>query len=581
MSRLGVLPPAVAGEIPQASWIQNATGWARGPSARRLWLSLSAAVLAAVWLRFLSSWGIHSSSLDSAGYLGVVDNLTSGHGLSLPFVPHNAGIPLNDAVGFRGEAPLFGGAPVFPVLLASLVLVGFAPTNAAVLLNLACFALIAGLVYWTVLRWTRDSWVTATLATLMLLTTSRFVVWFLRVLTDPIFTVLTLLALGMLTWFLATGRSRFAVAFCVLAATAALTRHIGVALAVTGALAILIWPDERRATRVRRAALVGVLPVIPALVWQVTQVLGPTLANGSDVQPSFPRHLDELFTLLPTTWLTGGWHSGWTIAVGTLLAVGLVAALAAVGVTTLRSLRQPPNPSADKGPEAQLERAGVLVILVFLVAYVVVLLIVMTLLPTAVPADLRYFLPILPPVVILLAVGGWRLASALRQRRGTAVAFLVVASLISVPLAFHVSGAQVTWDLSRAAKRQHRTSLISHASRAMLQRLPADEIIFTTAPHTVYRETGRFAVPIPYRRTDWGGRNQRFRAQQRELGEYLCQSGGVVWLIDTTKYAGIAVKDLLKHAGLREADFFSFPDGHLLEADPATCARLSSASERS
>ena len=158
---------------------------------------------------------------DSVCFLSVASNFLAGEGWR----------------DFTGK-PLTGWPPLFPLLLATLDGIGIDPVAGGRWVHAAAFGwiiLAAGLYLHSHLR-SRLLGLAATAIIATSLPLSHFVV---RFLTEPLFVLLTLLALIQLAAFLNRGARTSLWGAAVLTALAALTRYPGVALIGTGVLLLL------------------------------------------------------------------------------------------------------------------------------------------------------------------------------------------------------------------------------------------------------------------------------------------------------------------------------------------------------
>ena len=306
---------------------------------------------------------------DSVCFLSVARNFLAGEGWR----------------DFAGR-PLVGWPPLFPLLLAALDGVGIDPVEGSRWVHAAAFGwiiLAAGLYLHSHLR-SRLLGLAATAIIAASLPLSHFMV---RFLTEPLFVLLTLLALIQLAAFLNRGARTSLWWASVLTALAALTRYPGVALIGTGVLLLLGRRTPPLAARLKDALAFGTVSSVPlagVLVhnWAVSggltgrkEMSGQSLSDGlSQIVEVFgewvvpPNTPDGVAYLL---WLVVG-------------SVGLAAVV--LGVPRMRS-----NSYRQVGP--MLPFGG------FAVAYLVFMIVVV---PFTVhqAIDSRYLLPVYVPLLL-------------------------------------------------------------------------------------------------------------------------------------------------------------------------------------
>jgi len=306
---------------------------------------------------------------DSVCFLSVASNFLAGEGW-------------RDLAG----KPLTGWPPLFPLLLAALDGVGIDPVEGGRWVHAAAFGWIifaAGLYLHSHLR-SRLLGLAATAIIAASLPLSHFMV---RFLTEPLFVLLTLLALIQLAAFLNRGARTSLWWAAVLTALAALTRYPGVALIGTGVLLLLGRRTLPLAVRLKDALAFGTVSSVPlagVLVhnWAVSGSLtGRKEMSGQSLSDGLSQ-IVEVFGewVVPPNTPDGVAYLLW-------LVVGLVG-LAAVVLGVLRMRR---NSYRQVGP--MLPFGG------FAVAYLVFMIVVV---PFTVhqAIDSRYLLPVYVPLLL-------------------------------------------------------------------------------------------------------------------------------------------------------------------------------------
>ncbi len=291
--------------------------------------------------------------------------------------------------------PLTGWPPLFPLLLAALDGIGIDPVEGGRWVHAAAFGWIiwaAGLYLHSHLR-SRLLGLAATAIIAASLPLTHFVV---RFLTEPLFVLLTLLALIQLASFLNRGGRTSLWWAAVLTALAALTRYPGVALIGTGVLLLLVRRTPPLAARLKDALAFGTVSSVPlagVLVhnWAISGSLtGRKEMSGQSLSDGLSQ-IVEVFGewVVPPNVPDGVAYLLW-------LVVGLVGLAAVVlGVPRMRSNSHKPDPvtppSVGLGP--MLPFGG------FALAYLVFMIVVV---PFAVgqAIDSRYLLPVYVPLVL-------------------------------------------------------------------------------------------------------------------------------------------------------------------------------------
>ena len=315
---------------------------------------------------------------DSVRFLSVARNFLAGEGWR----------------DFAGK-PLTVWPPLFPLLLAALNGIGIDPVEGGRWVHAAAFGWIiwaAGLYLHSHLR-SRLLGLAATAIIAASLPLSHFMA---RFLTEPLFVLLTLLALLQLASFLNRGGRTSLWWAAVLTALAALTRYPGVALIGTGVLLLLGRRTPPLAARLKDAIAYGTVSSVPlagVLVhnWAVSgsltgrkEMSGQSLSDGlSQIANVFGEWV------VPPNTPDGVAYLLW-------LVVGLVGLAAVVlGVPRMRSNSHKPDPvtppSVGLGP--MLPFGG------FALAYLVFMIVVV---PFTVhqAIDSRYLLPVYVPLLL-------------------------------------------------------------------------------------------------------------------------------------------------------------------------------------
>ena len=381
-----------------------------GKAPRRIdgfaWLAalIAATGAAHLWLR-ASTWGLALNN-DGVMYLAAAEGLAAGAGL----------------VDLEGD-PLTGYAPFFPMLLALLSLFGIETLTAGRIVNIAAFGLII-LASGLYLGRRLESRLLALGAAVVIMTSLSLSHWFSSFLSEPLFILLTLLALIALDAFLrqshqtASGGTAFLALSILCVGIAAITRWAGVALIFAAPLIIAARCKPWR-TGLKLAALYGLFASVPLAIalgrnWAVSATLtGPRpLASGQLLSDSLQQTAHELGRwLMPITAgpdplpLPAGWPAlGTEWSLYALAAGGVLAGLGAALVGPRRFGGQTAaSPARDSG----------FVFGMFTLVYIATLIIVV---PLTVEERIgsRYLAPCVAPVLFL---GAFLLDALLRGAR--------------------------------------------------------------------------------------------------------------------------------------------------------------------
>ena len=326
---------------------------------------------------------------------------------------------------FAGR-PLTGWPPLFPLLLAALGWVGIEPLAAGRWSNATAFGLTI-LAAGCYLRSHLQSRLLALAATATIVTALPLSHWAAHLETEPLFVLLTLLALIQLVSFLNRKTDAPLWWAAVFTALAALTRYPGVALIGTGIL--ILRPLARR----KQTLIFGAVSSVPLLAvlthnWAVTGNL--TRATGNR-QPSGQPLFDGLGQAVEVfrTWVVPpNAPDGFAYLLGLAVAAVVLAGAAVV-------LRVPRTHRDDPEAAPRSFRLGpVLPFGAFAVIYLVFIIVVV---PFTVHqgVDSRYLLPIYVPLLLAAALLLDRFLSIAAAGWMVAVRYVVVSLVLLGTLA--------------------------------------------------------------------------------------------------------------------------------------------------
>jgi hypothetical protein len=435
-------------------------------------------------------------SPDAVSYIGTARGLANGDGFTAP----------------PGTPPVGHFAPLFPATLAALDVVGIDPVDGARWLNavlLGAMVLVVGLL----LRRATARWWPALAGGVLVIGATDMLAYNSSALSDPLFALLSLLAIGALVAYLDERRPFFFGAATSLTALALLTRYVGVALVVTGAVALVAYGAGRRWRRIVEAGLfaTALVPVAAWVLW--ARSAHPGGSEGEVVFHSFGTGYLERGAGNVIDWIVPESVPWWVGA----------AALAAVVALTVWLLR---SPSAGAPPERVRSHLPVLCGL-FAGAYVIVIVADRLLLDASALPDRRLLLPLHVVAVLgLLALVGAQLArGALRFVTAGALIALVILQL----------GGAAGWVRDRIDDGGERgggyTARVWRESPvlATVRALPPGVPVYSNGPDAIWFLTGRATKVLPAEEDYLTGRaNPQYDQQVAAMSVRLRAGGGLI-----------------------------------------------------
>ena len=506
---------------------------------------------------------------DSLVYRGVSEQLRSGGGITVPFSTFTSSLSPAEVARFGGAIPLTDQPPLYPALLAALGALGFGFDAAVLTINLAALVAIAASMLGIARRMmTRHAAALSTTGVLLVLSIGpmsferdAFVSLFASALSEPTMLAFALGALWALMRHLDDGHLQDGMGWALPVATllsmaAVLTRFSGVAVPATVALAVVLWGHGSRVRRWITASACAGLATLPAVA--ILAVNQQRL--GAESRLLGVHRIGELAGEYRRSVAAMLWPSSLseTAAQGTRELLGGVVLVVVVGLFTVsfvlarRARTRAPGDGAD---ERTLTTTRVLA--TFSIVYAVVfvasrLLVDSTLLPTG-----RFLAPALVPLGLLVARSIVASPSVTVRRVRVAATLLLVAVL-------SLSGVAGVW---RAALDGWTTRRPPDAALDAALRSVADvELIFSNAPDSVWRDSGRPTAMVPCR-TEWfsGAPNDDFESQVDELVA-LVDAGEAAVIVGPaflTQANCLGSEDLLSLGLERVAEW---PDGQLFTA---------------
>lgn len=351
-----------------------------------------------VWIRAASHGGPwFEREGDSLTYLSIADSLATGDGIET-FSGHSFAL----------------WVPFYPILTALISFFGIDSLDAGMLVNAVAFGLIILLTgIWLDKHIESRLIVMGATATVM---TSYTITWLsATTLSEPLFVLLALLALVRLGCFIESEPpSRSALAWSVVfAASATVTRYIGVTVIVTAALLILVRWRQPILKRIKYATIYCIVSIAPLMVWMIRNWVAIRHPVGN-------RNISELrtITLMDMLDQTGDIIYLWVFSrePSGLLAILLWVVIGLIAITSLGFLyvslttRVSENANLANERNAELHSSNYLMVsfVFFIVVYLVVLI---GIVPSTADSDIkdRFLAPIYVPIVVVLSLGLYQL----------------------------------------------------------------------------------------------------------------------------------------------------------------------------
>ena len=357
---------------------------------------------------------------DSAYYVSAARNLAAGEGF----------------VVFDGRQ--YSDPPLFPLLMATGVLVGIDAVDAARYVNAAAFGLTVFTVAAWLIRHVRSPllavWAGCACACSISLASAAVSIW-----TEIIFVLFIVVSLSRLDRFLSRPTAPALLLAAAAAAAACLTRYAGAPLIGAGALILLLRNDTGMRDRLRDTALWSAVSLAPIASWAAV-IRSPAVASDVGISGLYSLHeATGKFVL----WLFG--PTGFDLLNGTL---GRVTGIDLAGITvTAIAVKSVLLAVAALGSGyalaryrpgfLQANRTPLTVAAVFAAAYV--LFLVMFLPLRGITLTSRYLLPLFPPLLVVatlvldgfVAKGSFKNAAAAAKIGLAATAVPVVVAIVT------------------------------------------------------------------------------------------------------------------------------------------------------
>ncbi len=446
------------------------------------------AVVAVVALLVASRRGTYVSP-DSLFYIGTARNLIDGAGYTAP----------------HGVAPISNFPPLYPLVLAALGAFGPDPLTVARFLSPLLFG-VTVLVVGLVVRQLTGSLRLAVAGQLLVASASDLLSYHSAALSEALFLLLALLALIALAASLRSRGTWLVFVAGLLAGMATITRYLGLAVVLAGAVAFVFLAGERRWKSVVAFTFVSLAPLATWLTW----VSG---AEGRASNRSAVMHAPDADYFLAGLRSASRW-----VLPGDIWWVIRAAAGGAVVVLLVVAWRRwSPTPSRFSGAP---------VLALFAAAYLLALLADRWLFEVTGRLDARFLLPV-HVVAIVLAM------RALARPDGglTKLASAGLSLVVGLQLAAGASWLYDAWSdpsvrpggFTSPAWRE--STVIDH-----VRGLPASAAVFTNQADALWFHTRREAEPLPEKSEFLTGRRNRdYESELDAMRTRLGREGVIVY----------------------------------------------------
>jgi hypothetical protein len=433
---------------------------ARRAAALALILTLLPALASALLLAHATRHGVGIPP-DSVVYLEASRNLAAGHGITTG----------GEGPGLR---PLTRFPPLYPVAIAAVSRLGLDSLDAARWLQLALLVANVGLVGLLVARSAPGArWLPA-IGAVLIASSPEILVLHGAALSEPLFFLLGFSGLLVLSLHLEGPRAPLLLAASLAVGLAVLTRYVGAALIATGVLAILLAPGIRLHHRLRDAAVLAGVGLLPVSIWGLRN----WLTGGSATGRSFAFHPISADAISLAADSAGEWLLASRVG-------GAAAGLLAAGLL-LCTLHWLVSGGARGAPLAR-----ILALLVPI--YALALVASISWLDAATPLGGRILSPALIAMLVLAlcAVG-----AQARARRS----FAMAAVLLALVLAAGYASTSMQWARERAALGGTGFGSLAWRSSPTIRRvaeLPAGLRVYSNARDAILILTGRPSLWLP------------------------------------------------------------------------------------
>ncbi len=495
-------------------------------------------MLAIALVAVATRWG-GGVSVDSLGYTSIARNLLDGQGYR---------------TAYRTSVPAW--PPLYSLILAGGTAFGPDPATVARWLNaLLCGAnvLLVGLMLRTAVR---AKWLAVLGAFAMAVMPDSLrvhsMIW-----TEPLFVLLVMLALWLLSRYARRPARSCLVAAGVASALAVLTRYAGLSLIAAGTVFVLAAADRRARRRLADAVLFAGVACVPLAGWMLRNALVAGSAAGRTIgyhPPTAGQVRGAVETL--SRWLLPQW-----VPLSARVAALAIVVLGIMSVAVIAAARA--HTSAAPSPRP---RPGLCALLAtFVVLYAAQLLATVWFVDRYMSLGVRQWMPAFPAALVIVLVLTDTLLSAPRPLHRAGVALAVLTSL----LAFWYANRAFWWvSWAREHGLGYRYDRWRESPTIELVRQLDDDVpVFTNAVHVLHLYTGRLTTEVPSRYFYRSGKpNEHIDKQLEQIAEQMAGADGVIVYFDRGKGGSHVTREELE-AAIQLRVRYETADGVILELD--------------
>lgn len=458
-------------------------------------------------LLFATTQGIGLSP-DSSAYIGAARELLQG-------------LCLGSRLPDGHCSPMVHYAPLFPMLLAAIGLLGIDPLDGARWLNSVLFAsniLLSGHIIKRETASTASALFGATLLLISLpMLEIHSMAW-----SEPTFVFFSLLALLCLSQYAGRGGDGYLVAAAAAIGLGVLSRYAGLVLIGAGIGAIIIGSRHPYRDTGRDC---GVFAAVSCLVSSVSfgrnwMVAGMLTDRAAVLHPVGLAQLQSgVGTIAGWLWLDAGLPR-------LTLAIVAVGAFALVLRSVVQRLRHPAQ-HAQRLTTSSLPSPVARTALIFITGYGLFLLVVISFFDAAIPLDDRVLSPIFAWALIGGVCGAHRLATHPPRGRWLRPLLVIAGVWLAVAQVLQL----VPWMVDAHRNGQGYASPYWRQLKilALVRALPLPTRIFSNGDDAIYLLTGRLAERLPERMSLFTmEKNDDYEADLLRLRRQLTESNGVI-----------------------------------------------------
>jgi len=475
-------------------------------------------------IHYATNWGVWAFS-DSASYFSAARNLIEGRGMII----QEAG----GGIVYFQQFP-----PLYPLVLGAAGWLSGDFFSAARWINILAFSLFLYLTGKLMLELTQHSPV-GLAAPLLLLVSPVMVECFSGAMTEPIFFVLMMLSLLLVTRLLKDADALTKTAYIAVSMLLPLTRYAGLALIAANTLILLAFSNQPFWKRISQSFISLVLIALPILLWvahlySITgRIGGRHIVINASILDSFCHGISEMIAVLKTYLPYAGLYES-LIPSSTRLILFCCALIFLVGGCIWLITK--------KRAEEQFARAALEKYLSFPIHLLVFLAFIGTsysLTKRSYVIDQRQLAPLIPMTILLWTYSFHILFQGLTRLRWLSAALLSFVFLLTLRYNFFISRSLIK-DLHRDGygytSREYQTSGFIDA----LQEIPQEKRIISNAAGFVLLYNNRMPIQIDQF-------HQRMYGSGDAYGEAIFREKGAALVIikpDFNNYYGEGAEEL-------------------------------------